>query len=76
MSSFCTVPIPWIFGLHVPKRLPRIWSRLDVLENIAYTFYPPNSLELWPRTIGDITDVLMKDLLVLGGPEAVGGNLS
>jgi hypothetical protein len=46
---------------------------LDGLGTIHTGFYPPNSTEEWPQSIGDIGDCEMKELLQQAGHNAKGG---
>jgi hypothetical protein len=46
---------------------------LDGIGKVHFDFYPPNSTDEWPRSIGDIGDCEMKMLLREAGHNAEGG---
>lgn len=73
-----TVPMPLIVFVRIFKRnliIPDKNDRTDQAWLIPYSFSPPISVNLWPKTFGDIGDQEMKGILKWGGAEAAGTNL-
>jgi len=70
-ANVITVPMPFL-NLLVPKRMPAVRSRDDCLLNVSTSFYPPNTVDLWPKKIGDIEDSRLKSILEWAGIDAFG----
>lgn len=56
----------------IPKRLPVLRRDHEGFASLGISFYPPNSTEEWPKTVGDIKDTHMKLDLEYGGGGAIG----
>src|SRR5579859_3998961 len=62
------VPMPFLVGLLIGRRM---YFDMDEAEDptgelmgiVYYSFYPPNSINLWPKTIDDICKSEMESLL-------------
>ena len=71
------VPMPFITDVDISKRLLRIRNKNNIPDGMfcyLCNFYPPNSIEEWPKTIGDIGDLKLKSALEWADSGAAGSN--
>jgi hypothetical protein len=72
MFTSLQVPMPLILCVMIPKRIAVLRQDNEGFTTLGIGFYPPNSTEEWPKTVGDIKDTHMKRYLEFGGRGAIG----
>ena len=72
MPTPLKVPMPFILYVSIRKRDAVRWQDNEGPGSHAFCFYPPNSTEDWPKTVGDIKDVQMRAECEFAGTGAIG----
>jgi hypothetical protein len=64
--------MPFIQCVVIPKSIAVLRQNNEGFASLGISFYPPNSTEEWPETVGDIKDTHMKVYREFGGRGAIG----
>lgn len=73
MTPELYLSVPKIVAARIFKRFRKIVVEVnDMSVQIPATFCPPNSPLFWPKTVGEIGDAYLKELLQGADPAACG----